>query len=567
MQTDFNSRIHQARRRISVNLVLSGLSAALLVAAIAAAVVVLLQKTVAVTVPPYPLAGSLAGVVILWTLVTWYVHRPTVPQAALAIDERMALRERFSTALALAKSEDPFAVAAREDTYRHAAGLKVGRDFPVTVGRRWIHTGSTWGIVGLVFLLMPNLDLLGRQAEASRLADEQARAQQAAVDVQNKVKKVEALVKKIDDPALAAELAKLPEFKLEAQTPEINREALRKLGDLATQLQNLTDGEKADTERMLSKMLRQMKMPTQGLSKKFAQALARGKFNEAAQALGEMQEKLNSGEMSPEEKEAIEKEFQKLAQQLKDLAAQQKELQDALAQAGLSKELASATPQQLQQAMQKAGLSSDTMQRLLQKQQASQSASQAASQLAQALSKCAGGQQGQEGQPGQQGQQGMSPSDMAALGDQLSQLEAMQQQLASARAALSELQNGMAMLGAQIGSGTGDYSTGLSDKRGQGTGGPGKGFGERDTSLAEATNNSATRVPNKTADGPIIATWYSQEEQLKGETAAKFQEAARAGRDRAAEAIRDNAIPARYNGPLQDYFDQLNATRKPDAPK
>lgn len=568
MKTDFANRIRQARRRIGVNLILSGLAAALLVAAVAAVIALLLHKSLAVSVPLYPLIGSLAGLVALWVLVTWLVRRPTVPQAALAIDERMRLKERFSTTLALEKSEDPFAVASREEAYRRAAQVNVAKNFPVAAGRRWIHTGSMWAVAGLVALLMPNMDLLGRRADAARLADEQAKTREAVVDVQNKVKKVEALVQKINDPALAAELAKMPELNPETQTPELNRDALRKMGELASQLQNLTDGERADAERMLQKMLRQMKMPTQGLSKKFSQALSRGKFSEAAQALKEMQEKLDAGEMSPEDKAAIEKEFQNLAQQLKDLAAQQKELQDALSQAGLSKDLASATPQQLQQAMQQAGLSSDAIQRLLQKQQACQGASQAASQLAQAMSKCAGGQKGdgQQGQPGQKGD-GMSPSDMAGLGDQLSQLEAMQQELASARAALSELQSGMEALGDQMGGGTGDYKTGLSDKQGMGSGGPGKGFGPRDTSPIETTNNTPVRAPNRSKEGPIIATWSSQEEQVKGEAAATFQEAAKAGRDHAADAISDNTIPARYHGALQDYFDQLNATRKPDDPK
>ena len=142
----------------------------------------------------------------------------------------------------------------------------------------------------------------------------------------------------------------------------------------------------------------------------------------------------------------------------------------------------------------------------------------------------------------------------------------MRQDLASAKAALDELKSGMAMLGAQLG-GQSDFQYGSIDQYGMGTGGPGRGFGERDTSLAEATNNTATRVNNRTADGPPIATWYTQEEQVKGESTAKLQETLQAARDRASEAISDNTIPARYHGPLKDYFDQLNATRKPDAPK
>ena len=559
MQKEFVNRLKRARRRLVANLLLEALAAAILVAGVAAAVAVLLERTLAVPILAYPLAAGLAGLVALWLLAAWLMQRPTVPQAALAIDERMALKERFSTALALAASEDPFAVAAREETYARAATVQVQRHFPVRPGRRWIYAGSTWAAVVLVALLVPNMDLLGRRAEAEHLAAEQAKARQAAVEVQQKVAKVEALVKQLNDPTLAADLAKLPEFKPEVQTPEVNREALRKMTEFSDKLQNMTEGERADAEKMLDKMLRQMKLPTQGLSKKLGTALAHGKFGEAAQALAEMKKELEAGKMSSEDKAAIEKELAKIADQLKELAAQQKELENALADAGLSKDLAQLSPQDLQKALQQAGLSSETIQKLLDKQQASLTACQNASALAKALAKCAGSGQGVSGQ-------GLSADGMAALGDELDQLEAMRQQLAMARAALDELKAGMGLLGCQLG-GESDFAFGLSDHSGAGTGGPGRGFGPRETSVAEATNNTGTRVANRAAEGPIIATWSVQEDQIKGESKAKFQETLEAARDRAADAISDNTIPSRYHGPLKEYFDQLNSVRKPDAPQ
>ena len=64
-------------------------------------------------------------------------------------------------------------------------------------------------------------------------------------------------------------------------------------------------------------------------------------------------------------------------------------------------------------------------------------------------------------------------------------------------------------------------------------------------------------MANKGQAGPVIATWMSQEEQVKGEVTRDFESNLQAAKDRASEAISENAIPARYHGPVTKYFETV----------
>jgi len=55
----------------------------------------------------------LSSAAIVMILLLWLMKQPSRMQVSLLLDERLKLRERFSTTLALADSDAPFADAAR----------------------------------------------------------------------------------------------------------------------------------------------------------------------------------------------------------------------------------------------------------------------------------------------------------------------------------------------------------------------------------------------------------------------------------------------------------------------
>src|SRR5438477_30463 len=67
--------------------------------------------------PPKPMIwffGAL-GVAVLAAIIVAMWRRPTSHEAAIAIDQRLGLNEKFSTALMFRPSSDPFAKAAVRD--------------------------------------------------------------------------------------------------------------------------------------------------------------------------------------------------------------------------------------------------------------------------------------------------------------------------------------------------------------------------------------------------------------------------------------------------------------------
>jgi hypothetical protein len=276
-----------------------------------------------------------------------------------------------------------------------------------------------------------------------------------------------------------------------------------------------------------------------------------------------LEKELLKGDLSDQQRKALTEQLQELAKQLQEVAAKNEELEKELEKLGLDKKLAKMTEEQLRQALQKQGLSAEQIERLLQKAAACRMASGRCSGLSQAMGGCG------------TGAGGLSGDGLAGLADQLDELEALQQQLMLTQAALDQiakacqgLGKGMCkglgcqgancpLCGGRGCNGYGPFSTGSSQGMSSGTGGPGMGYGPRETDQDGQTSTMRATVQNKDAKGPTIASWYFKGTQVKGEARRDFSEVVQAARDSAAEAISDNQIPRRYEDAVKTYFGRL----------
>src|SRR4030042_50604 len=82
-------------------------------------------------------------------------------QVSLLLDERLKLHERFSTTLALADCDDPFADAARSEAKQKAEQVKIEGYFPIRPSRCWTYAVSTWLTAAALISFMPQPDPLG----------------------------------------------------------------------------------------------------------------------------------------------------------------------------------------------------------------------------------------------------------------------------------------------------------------------------------------------------------------------------------------------------------------------
>ncbi len=488
-----------------------------------------------------------SGASIAMIFLLWLLKQPSRMQVSLLLDERLKLRERFSTTLALADSEDLFADAARREARHKAEQVNLQGHFPIRPSQCWIYAVNTWLIALALILFMPQKDLLGLLKKERQQQQHAEQLQKTKVDINEAADPVKMAVKQLGEPELADALSKLDKAPKDAKPQEIKRQAIRSLGDLSDKIQQMQSGMKLDSVKLLQKMFKQLRGSSDVFSQKLRLALAKGQFSQASNLLSELQKELAKGNLSPEQQKALTKQMQDLAKRLQELAQKNDEFEKELEKLGLNKELAKLSEQQLRQKLQQQGLAPENIEELLRKASAFRSAASMCAGLGNAMAACGAG----SGQ--------LSSDELAAAAEQLDEFDALQQQLMLTQASLDEISRAIACLGEGMGEGLGGqapFMEGLSNRYGPGTGGPGTGYGPRGTA-ADDTSTQRTRLKNKPGQGPVIASWYFQESQIKGEAKRDFTEVVQAARDGAAEAISDNEIPRKYEEAIKKYFGRL----------
>lgn len=545
----FDKRLRSVRARCDANVLLEQLGRVLGIAGLVLAVGVLFERTTSIGVI-HPLAAWVsAGAVVAATGVLWFLRRPTAMQAALLIDGRLGLHERFSTALALAKRDDPFGRAAVTEAHQAAEHLSTKRHFPLRPSRRWAYAAVAWAAVLGMFFFLPEMDLLGRDKKHAAEQDKTQQLAQAKVHVQEATSLVKMAVNQLGDANLKEQLAALGNMPEGAKPEQIRRQAIRKLGNLSDRIKKLQADKGMDSARMLKTMLARLRGQKGQFSRKLNRALAKGDFARARDLIRQLEKESDDGKLSPQQRKDLENQLADLGRRLQELARQNRELEKELAKAGLDETLAKLTQEMLRKALERQGLSERKIQELLDKAGACRRACRTCSRLGEAMACCGGGG----------GAGGLSGGELDKLAEQLDALEALKQDLAMTEASMCEIARAIdglgqceGMLGCQ-----GPYREGLSMRRGKGTGGPGRGFGPRETGGQEDTSTFKTRVKNKPNQGPIIASWYFQGSHVKGESRRELTDIVQAAKDRASEAVTDNRIPRKYEKTVKKYFGEL----------
>ena len=131
MRQALESKLQRVRVRCGLNVVLRQMAVVLAVAGVVAAAAVLAERVFSFPLVNAWTLGGLAGAIALLVAGLSLLRTPRRMQVAVLVDEQLAFRERFSTALALADSDDPFARAAAAEAHRAAERRNVRGRFPV----------------------------------------------------------------------------------------------------------------------------------------------------------------------------------------------------------------------------------------------------------------------------------------------------------------------------------------------------------------------------------------------------------------------------------------------------
>jgi hypothetical protein len=556
MSEPFEKNLRIVRLRCSINLLTKYAGWILAGAGIIAVLAVLIERLLALDVIFFQTVLGLASFVITMTMLIWLLKIPTRMQTSLLLDDRLQLAERFSTTLALARSEDSFAISARTEAYEKAQYLSLQGHFPIRFGKSWFLTASTWLVVLGLVLYMPQKDLLGFLRNRNQQQQLNQQTQQAKADVNEATKSVISAVKQLDNPELADALNSLGQPSPEAKAADIRREGIRKLGDISDQIKKMQNSVQIESLKMMQQMFKQLRGSPSAFTQQMQLALAQGNFAQASAILSQLQQDLAKGNLTDQQKKDLAEQLQNLAKRLSELAQKNDQFEKELEKLGLDKKLAQLDDKQLRHSLQKQGLSSEQIEELMQKAAASRMARSQCAGLAGAMASAGGGAGG------------LGADELAQALEQLDTLESIQQQIMLTEASLAEIARAIACLGEGMGDGIGfqgPFAEGDTRGSGPGTGGPGIGWGPRSTDDTGQTGTKSTRVQNKSGEGPMIASWYFKESQIKGQARRQYSEVIQAGRDSAAEAITENEIPRRYEDAIKKYFSQIEQA-EPNLP-
>ncbi|MHC4518674.1 MAG: hypothetical protein ACYTAS_08815 [Planctomycetota bacterium] len=543
----FRQKVKAVRVRCSLNLLLRQTGRVLAVAGGMAVLVVLAERLLAVTIRTPPTLWVFAAVAVALVLIPWLLRVPSRMQASLLLDERLKLSERFSTTLALAESDDPFARAARSESLRVVQRANLRGHFPIGLSRSWYFSAGTWLLVTVLFLFMPQKDLLGFLRDRDEEEQQAKEIEEAKAEVKETAEAVKAAVKELGDPNLAEDLRKLDELAQAGEPQEVKRQAIKALGDLSEKIKQMQSGAQIDAADALKQMIKKLRGSTDPFAQKVRMAMAKGDFNMAANMLRQLQKELADGTIPAERRKELAERLQRLAKELQKLAEEKQQLEDELEKLGLDKKLAQMSPEQLKQALRRQGLRPEMVEQLMKKMAACQAAQGRCSGLGQAIAAAAG-------------LGSLSGDELGDAIEQLDALESFEQQAILLQAGLDEISRCLGCLGEGMCEGLGKqgpWQPGESDRYSSGSGGPGRGFGPRASDEDGQTGNKTTRAKGEAGEGPIIASWYFKDMQVKGEARRSFTDVVQAGQARAAEAISENEIPRRYEDAVKEYFSQL----------
>lgn len=582
-------QIQHARRRLTLNLLFHYLALGMLMGASIWALGVLVVRATALEVDVWLGVVLLATSTVLTGLGGTLFRRPTPLGAALALDTSAGLKERYSTALVLARSSDPFAQAALHDAEHWAARIRVPEHIRYRPPQWWQWSTATLLTALLLVFFMPTLHLFEDPAQAAPVVPQElVRAEQLAIQEELN-KQMAGLQELAQGNENLADLAKdLAPLKLPEQAPEspadVRREAVKQIDNVTKQMENKLAELNPEAMSELRRNLNQLQDPAeQAESSQLSEALADGDFEGARQALEQMQQELAEAAKdlddpaSKAKLEQMQAQLDRLAQQmakLSDSTEIQKELQN---QAGMSADEAKKLADQLSQldgeklkeALKKQladkGLSQQQMEQIAKKiqnkQQAQKQMQKMAKQMQKACQACKGcnnaSASGSQGQQQQQAAKQMTDA-LSQCASQLSQLEMAEQSMNELQAALSDMQklrNSVCQGGMKPGNqGAQPNANGKVGQQGPNYG---RGIGAHIGEQKVATNFDPTKAETRYQDGAIIGEMLVDGPQVRGQVTEQAASVVESAYRDAVDAINREELPRQYDHVLRAYFERL----------
>jgi hypothetical protein len=423
--------VSTVRTRMMIGVWLRALAWAGIYYAIVVWAAILIDKLVQVHLPRQMVwFWSGLGVTVAASLGYAIWRRPSAKRAAVAIDEKLALKEKFSTALYIRQSKDPFAMAAVRDAERSAENVSLNKQFPVKVPKASGGTAVAAMAAVCTMMWLPSFDLLGVQANRLKKTQAAEQEQRQAKEVVHRAIKEIATAPQTVANKEEIRLA-LTELKAMQDRPTMDPERAKTTAEKAMRdvQQAIAEKVKQNQDYAIAKQemnaFKNLAPPSNdnGPLAQAHRAMADGKFDEAVEDLSKTVGGFDK--MNKKDQEKAAEQMKNLAQAINNMANDpkvQEQMQKQLQQMGATQQQAKEMTKMMQQAA-----SGD--------KQAQQQLQKMAKNLAQQQNQKGGKTAQQQRQMAQQIQQ-----QMKQMQQQANQQAAAQQMAASAQALAQSMQ-------------------------------------------------------------------------------------------------------------------------------
>jgi hypothetical protein len=525
--TRIDRHVARVRSKLTVGIFVRAMAMALLIYAGVVWINILVDRLLLVHLPKWDLLFWIGlGVSIATALGYALWRRPTDRIAAVAIDEKLGLKEKFSTALYARQLNSPFAAATVRDAEAAADGVNLHGKFKLQFPRAGYWAIAAFGAV----LLTYQLDRQHLFASPVQVAKKAHQREQSAKEAKEVIKKAIATVEQApksvaDDEKIALAKKELDRALTMADKDPVaaKRTALKAAQEMQDAIkEQIKNNQKYAQAKANDEMFKEMKSPPleeKGPVADAHRAIAKGDFSQAVDDLSKTV--ANFDKMDQKEQEKAADQMKDMAKQLQAMANDpkvQQQIKDQLKQMGANDQQAKDIAKKIQQAangdkqaqqqlqqMQKQltqqmnngqGPNPQQQQQIqnMMKQMQAQANTQAGAQamaksalkMANAMQQQSSGQQqknpNQQNQPGQQNKQQMAQGQQQ-MQQQLQQMQATQKDMQQMAAAQNAAQQGAqaakdALNGQQPGGQNGQGGQQQANGQGQGQN-PGQNAGQQ----------------------------------------------------------------------------------------
>lgn len=292
------------------------------------------------------IGGGVGGATVLAGILAW-LRRPSAVVAALALDEKFALKERVTTSLLLrpADAASPAGQALLADVNQRVAGLQVGTRFPLRLSWSAATVPLCAGLLALVAILYE--PVIGTPSTTTLASNKQTTNPDDIAKKFDELKKGQKTNWPKDDPRtkedkIVTAWEKLINKPLDANDKDQVRERLEAMKPLEDMIKERMADLKAqaDKNRKFADQLKQFgkdqsgdkRAPKDGPGKDLEDALAKGDLDKVEKEMKRLAEKIEKNELNDEERKKLEdqlKDIQERIGQLADLKDLKDKLQEA----------------------------------------------------------------------------------------------------------------------------------------------------------------------------------------------------------------------------------------------